>query len=208
MKKEPLRLAVLISGAGTGLQYLIDRTRDGRLQDVEIAIVISSRSEVAGVQRAERAELPCEIIRVKDYPDVERFSNQIAITLDVYDVDLVVQSGWLCYWQLPSRWLGKTINIHPALLPKFGGKGFFGRHVHDAVLAAHETESGATVHWVDNEYDHGPIILQRRCEVLPNDTAESLSARVRDLERDLLPDAIALIRDGDVKRPRLSDQRT
>lgn len=193
---SPLRIAVLISGAGTSLQNLIDRIADGRLRGVEIAIVISSRSTVEGVARAEAAGLPVEIIRAKDFPDVERFSDQISLALDIYDVNLVVQAGWLCYWRLPPRWLGKVINIHPALLPKYGGKGFFGHHVHEAVLAAGETETGATVHWVDNEYDHGQIIIQRKCPVVPGDTPDSLAARVQAMERELLPEAIGRIRDG------------
>lgn len=189
-KGQPFRIAVLISGAGTGLKNLIDRTTDGRLPGVEIAVVISSRSTVPGVELGRDAGLPVEIIRVKDFPEVDRFSDQVALTLDVYEVDLVVLAGWLCYWRLPERWLGKVINVHPALLPKYGGKGFYGRHVHEAVLAAGETETGATVHWVDNEYDHGEVMLQERCPVEPDDTPETLAARVRNLERELLPRAI------------------
>ena len=200
-KKKPksqrsLRIAVLISGAGTSLQNLIDRIADGRLPHVQIALVISSRSDTEGVQRANAAGLPVDIIRVKDSPQVERFSDQITLTLDAYAVDLVVQAGWLCYWKLPGRWLGKTINIHPALLPKFGGQGYYGLRVHQAVLEAGETESGVTTHWVDNEYDHGQIILQSRCEVRPDDPPETLAARVQSLEHELLPQTITLIREG------------
>lgn len=190
-----LRIAVMISGAGTSLQNLIDRIRDGRLPGVEICVVISSRASVEGVRRAEAAGLPVDVIRVKDLPDVDRFSDHITLTLDAYMPDLVVQAGWLCYWKLPHRWIGKVINIHPALLPKFGGKGMFGRHVHDAVLAAGETESGATVHWVDNEYDHGKVIAQRKCPVMAGDTPETLGERVMAVERELLPDVIGQIRD-------------
>lgn len=198
----PFRLAVLISGGGTGLQNLVDRIRDGRLPGVQIAVVISSRSEVPGVARAGAADLPVDVIRVKDFPDVARFSDQIALTLDVYDVDLVVQAGWLCYWRPPSRWRSRVINIHPALLPKFGGKGCYGRQVHEAVLAAKEARSGATVHWVDDQYDHGPILLQRECPVLPDDTPETLTERVQAIERDLLPEAIAAIQTGRARPPR------
>ncbi len=198
----PLRMAVLISGGGTGLQNLIDRIADGRLRGAEIAIVVSSRSNVEGVARAERADLPVDIIRVKDYPDVERFSDHLTLTLDVYDVDLVVQAGWLCHWLLPKRWLGRVINIHPSLLPKFGGKGYYGRAVHEAVLAAGEKETGCTVHWVNNDYDAGPIIAQSRCEVLLDATPESLAAQVTKLEHELLPKVIADIRDGKIKTPR------
>ena len=205
-KTSPIfRIAVLISGGGTGLQNLIDRIGDGRLPGVEIAVVISSRSAVEGVARAQRAELPVDVIRVKDAPDVEKFSDQISLTLDVYAVDLVVQSGWLCYWRLPGRWLGKVINIHPALLPKFGGKGYYGRHVHEAVLASREAESGATVHWVDNEYDHGEVIRQETCRVELDDTVEILTDRVQSLERELLPRVITLIREGKIRRPRMKN---
>lgn len=194
-KKDPLRLAVLVSGGGTGLQNLIDRIADGRLPGVDISVVISSRADAKAVERAELADLPVDIVSPREFTDVSRFSEHVALTLDVYDVDLVVQAGWLCYWQLPSRWLGKTINIHPALLPKFGGQGFYGRHVHEAVLAAGETESGATVHWVDNEYDHGAIIRQSRCPVEPGDTPESLALRVQGLEFALLSSVIGELRD-------------
>jgi phosphoribosylglycinamide formyltransferase-1 len=188
-----LRLAVLISGGGTTLQNLIDRVRDGRLPGVEIAIVIASRPGIQGIQRAHAAGLPVDVIPVKEFPDVDRFSDHLILTLDAFAVDLVVQAGWLCFWKLPGRWLGKVINIHPALLPKFGGKGYYGRHVHEAVLAAGELHSGATVHWVDNEYDHGKIIMQKECAVLPGDTPEALAERVQAIERELLPAAIQQI---------------
>ncbi len=191
---DRLRIAVLISGAGSSLQNLIERIADGRLAGVEIAVVISSRSTVAGVDRARRANLPLETIRVKDHQDVAAFSQRISSTLDAYSVDLAVQAGWLCYWRVPSEWTHRVINIHPALLPAHGGKGFFGRRVHEAVLASGDRETGATVHWVDNEYDRGEIIDQRRCQVESGDTPESLAERVQALERELLPAVIARIR--------------
>ena len=191
---RPFRVAVLISGGGTSLQNLIDRIADGRLPGVEIAVVISSRGAVAGVERARSAGLPLEIIRVKDHAGVEAFSRAVAEALDRHRADVAVQAGWLCYWRLPDRWLGRVVNLHPALLPKFGGQGFYGHHVHEAVLAAGERVSGATVHWVDNEYDHGAIIAQRSCPVQPGDTAGSLAARVQRLERELLPEVIGRLR--------------
>ncbi len=194
---QAFRIAVMISGSGTSLQNLIDRIADGRLPGVGIAQVISSRSVVAGVDVARRADLPLEIIRRKDHADIESFSRRIATALDSAGVDLVVQAGWLCLWQLPERWQSKVINIHPALLPKFGGKGYFGRHVHEAVLAAGERTSGATVHWVNNEYDSGPIIRQAACRVEPDDTPETLAARVQALERELLPQVILQLKTGD-----------
>lgn len=199
-RSGPFRIAVLISGGGTTLQNLIDRIRDGRLPGVEICVVISSRSDVAGVARAEAAGLPVDVIRVKDHSDVQRFSDHVTLTLDVYMPDLVVQAGWLCFWVVPPRWMGKVINLHPALLPKYGGKGMYGHHVHKAVLAARECETGATVHWVDNEYDHGAVIAQARCPVRAEDTPETLAERVQALERELLPRTILAIRNGEVKR--------
>jgi len=201
-KVEPLRIAVLVSGAGSSLQNLIDRVRDRRLPGVEIAVAVSSRSTVEAVERAQGAEIPVEIIRVKDFPETGAFSDQIALTLDIYAVDLVVQGGWLCYWRPPRRWFGKVINIHPALLPHYGGKGFYGRRVHEAVLDAGDAETGATVHWVDEEYDHGEVITQEQCAVGPEDTVETLADRVQALERELLPRVIAWIRDGRIKRPK------
>lgn len=195
MNRGDFRIAVLISGSGSTLQNLIDRIADQRLPGVEIAVVVSSRPDVAGVDRARRAGLPLEFVRRADFVDVETFSSRVATVLDAHRVDLAAQAGWLCYWRLPPRWLGRVINIHPSLLPHFGGKGFYGIHVHEAVLAAGHSRSGATVHWVDNEYDHGEIIAQRECPVLPDDTPQTLAARVGDVERQLLPDVIAQIRD-------------
>ena len=200
MPAADLALGVLISGGGTTLQNLIDRIADGRLAGVRIASVISSRSAVEGVSRAQRAGLALDIIRVKDFPDCSAFSDEVAATLDARGVQLAVLAGWLPFWRLPARWFGRVINIHPSLLPRFGGKGFHGLNVHRAVLAAGCSESGATVHYVDNEYDHGPIIRQVRCPVRPGDTPETLAQRVGELERELLPAVIADLRDELAKR--------
>ena len=190
-----LRIAVLISGAGSNLQNLIDRIASRRLRRIEIGVVISSRSNVRGVERAQAARLPVEIIRVKDHADAASFSCAVTDALERHHIDLAVMAGWLCHWQMPPHWLGRTINLHPSLLPDYGGKGFYGRRVHEAVLAAGETRSGATIHWVDNEYDHGEILLQGHCRVQPDDTPEALAQRVGLLEFRLLPAAIEMIRD-------------
>lgn len=190
-----LRLGVLVSGEGTTLQALIDRIADGRLRDAEIAVVISSRGEAGAIARAEREKIPVVVTRVRDYPNTAAFSAAVAAGLEQHRVDLAVQAGWLCYWRLPSRWLGRVINTHPALLPEFGGKGMYGRHVHAAVIAAGRRESGATVHWVDNEYDHGEIIVQERCAVMPGDTAATLAERVQGVERELLVRGIEAARE-------------
>ena len=166
----------------------IDR---GRL-DAEIAVVISSRSTVAGVERARELGLEPKIVRKKDFDDVESFSARLVGILSEAKVDLVCQCGWLCLWKVPASLTNRVMNIHPGLLPKFGGQGMWGHHVHQAVLDAKEARSGCTVHFVNNEYDAGPIILQRTCPVLDDDTTESLADRVFEQECLAFPEAITL----------------
>lgn len=190
-----LRLGVLISGGGSTLANLIERCADGRLRRVEIGLVVSSRATVRGVEIARKAGLPLEIIRKRDFPDLSEFSRALVAALDAARVDLVVMAGFLCLWRLPARYEGRVLNIHPALLPDFGGRGMWGHHVHRAVLDAGATESGCTVHLADNEYDHGPIIAQERVPVLPDDTPDSLAARVGVAERELYPNVIQQVAD-------------
>jgi phosphoribosylglycinamide formyltransferase-1 len=193
--RKPLRLAVLVSGSGTTLENLIARIHDGRLRGVEIRLVISSRSAVRGADIARAAGLPLAVIRKQDYPDDEAFSAVITAALDRAQVDLVALAGFLCFWRLPPHYVGRVLNIHPALLPRFGGKGFYGHRVHEAVLAAGVPESGCTVHLVDNQYDHGPIVAQSRVPVLPDDTSDTLAQRVGVAERELYPRVIQQIVD-------------
>ncbi|HOW19745.1 MAG TPA: phosphoribosylglycinamide formyltransferase [Phycisphaerae bacterium] len=207
-----LQLGVLISGSGRTLQNFIELIARGEL-DARIAVVISSLAKVKGVERARAAGLPVEIIRVKDHPDVAEFSGRIVEALERHEVELACQAGWTAYWRIPDRWLGRVMNIHPALLPKYGGKGFYGHHVHEAVLAAGEKESGCTVHFANNEYDAGPIILQRKVPVLPGDTADSLADRVFEQELLAYPEAIRLFAAGKARMPgqptkRRSDEAT
>jgi formyltetrahydrofolate-dependent phosphoribosylglycinamide formyltransferase len=185
----------MISGGGRSLQNLIDLINNGSLE-AEIAVVIASRGQVKGVDRARDAGIPVEIVRKREYPDVGSFSQRITAMLEAYRVKLAVQAGWMCYWEIPPEWTNRVMNIHPALLPKFGGQGFHGDRVHEAVLAAGETESGCTVHFANNEYDAGPIILQRTIPVLPDDTVETLATRVFEQERIAYPVAIRLFAEG------------
>jgi formyltetrahydrofolate-dependent phosphoribosylglycinamide formyltransferase len=186
------RLAVMLSGSGTTLQNLIDRIADGRLRGWQIAIVISSLSKAYGLIRAQNAAIPTRIIRKKDYPDVESFSGAIVDQLDEVAVDLVVEAGWMCYWRVSKRYAGRVMNVHPALLPSFGGKGFYGHHVYEAVLAHGCKVTGATVHFVNDEYDAGPIIVQRAVTVGEDDTPDTLAERVQAIEREIYPEAIDL----------------
>jgi formyltetrahydrofolate-dependent phosphoribosylglycinamide formyltransferase len=189
--QKHIRLGVLISGGGTTLMNILEYIRRGELNS-EVGVVISSRSTAAGVERAKNAGLNVEIIRRKDSGDIEEFSKRIEDALAGADVDLVVQGGWLCLWKIPDRYENRVMNIHPALLPSFGGQGMWGHHVHEAVLGAGCKVSGCTVHFCTNEYDKGPIIIQRCCEVKDDDTADSLSARVFEQECIAYPQAIKL----------------
>ena len=198
VQSRPMRLVVLISGAGTTLANLIDRIRDGRLVGVRIDGVISSRAAVAGVELARTAGIPVTVIRPKDYATSAQWSSAVTACLDEIAPDVVVMAGFLARWDLPGRYQRRTLNIHPALLPDFGGAGMYGRRVHEAVLRAGAPESGCTVHLVDEIYDHGPIVAQARTAVTPDDTSESLAARVQALERDLYPSVLQRIADEGV----------
>ncbi len=185
-----LRVAVLVSGGGSTLENLLQRIRDGRLRRVVIPFVVSSRSDVRGIEVAQSAEVPFQVLRRRDFADDERYGAAIAAALDAVGVDLVAMGGFLAYWALPARYEGRTINVHPALLPEFGGRGMYGRRVHEAVLASGAATSGCTVHLVDREYDHGPIVAQRSLAIEPGETPTSLDKRVRELEQALYPDVI------------------
>lgn len=198
MQQPPLLIAVLLSGGGRLLRNLIQVIEAGAL-NARIALVISSRSQVGGVRIARDAGLPVEIIRVKDHPDVESFSRAIVAALEASGARLAVQAGWTCLWQIPEQWANRVMNIHPALLPKYGGKGFYGHHVHEAVLKAGETQSGCTIHFANNQYDSGPIIFQKTVPVLPDDTPDSLAARVFEQECLAYPIAIRLFAEGRLK---------
>lgn len=182
-------IAVLISGSGRSLENLAQRARDGRLAG-DIGLVISSSARAGGISRSRRFNLPCIIVDRSDYADDAAYSKEIFDTLRRVGVDLVVMAGFLKLLVIPDDFAGRVINIHPALLPRHGGKGMYGERVHAAVLSAGDRESGCSVHVADNEYDHGEVILRRTCPVRPDDTAETLAARVFELELEALPEAI------------------
>ena len=185
----PLRLAILLSGSGRTLENLLEWITAGRL-GATVEVVIASRGDVRGVGVAQRAGLPTRVLPQGTHSTAE-WSAVIFAACRAAKADLVVMAGFLKLVEIPADFAGRVINIHPALLPAFGGKGFHGMHVHRAVLARGCTVSGCTVHLVDNEYDHGRIILQKTVPVLPDDTPESLAARVFAVECQALPEAIA-----------------
>lgn len=195
MTAKPINLAVLVSGSGTTLQNLIDLIDQHRLQ-AKITQVIGSRREIKGVDRAIEAGLPTAVVPRKDFPDTSSFSTEVFSLIDQAGVDLICCAGWLSLLDVPQRWSGKIMNIHPALLPSFGGKGMFGLHVHEAVIAYGCKVSGCTVHFLDNTYDTGPIILQRVCPVFDDDTPHTLAARVFEEEKIAYPQAITLFAQG------------
>jgi formyltetrahydrofolate-dependent phosphoribosylglycinamide formyltransferase len=186
---QPLRLAVLISGSGTTLQNLVDR-------GARVVQVVSSRADAYGLTRAAAASIPAAMVERKACASREEFSNRIFDHCRAAGADLVCMAGFLQLVRIPDDFTGRVLNIHPALIPAFCGKGFHGRHVHEAVLAAGVKVTGCTVHFADNEYDHGPIIVQRPVPVLDDDTPDSLAARVFDAECEAYPEAIALYAAG------------
>jgi len=198
MARAPINLVVLLSGGGTTLQNFIDRIADGSL-NARIQVVLSSRADAFGLQRAQNHGIPTHVISSRKYKDADAFSAKIDETLDKYPVDLVCLAGFMCYWKIPDRYLGKVMNIHPALIPAFCGKGLYGHLVHEAVLRYGAKISGCTVHFADNEYDHGPIIVQRTVPVLDDDTPDSLAARVFKEECKAYPEAIRLFAEGRLK---------
>jgi phosphoribosylglycinamide formyltransferase 1 len=198
MTPIPLRLGILVSGGGTTMQNLAE-TIARRELDAQIVCCISSNHRCFAIKRAQNLHIPLEIITPRESGTVEEFSRRLADSLRRHRVDLVLMAGFLSLWQIPDDLRGRVLNIHPALLPKFGGKGMHGHHVHEAVLAARETESGCTVHFADNAYDHGPIILQRRVPVLPTDTPDTLAQRVFQQECLAYPEAIRLVASGQVR---------
>lgn len=195
---KPLKIAVLLSGSGTTLENILARIEQGRL-NAKVEIVIASRPDAYGLVRAQNHGVDTALIPRNDFTDKESFSAAINHKLEQYKVDLVCLAGFMVYWQVPEKYIGRTMNIHPSLIPSFCGKGFYGHFVHDAVLAYGAKVSGCTVHFVDLEYDNGPIIVQKSVPVLEGDTAETLAARVFEQECEAYPEAISLFAEGRLK---------
>jgi phosphoribosylglycinamide formyltransferase-1 len=192
---ETFRISVLVSGNGSNLQCIIDAVEDGRIPNSKIVGVISSNENAYALERARQHEIPATAITKHEYADIRDRMDAILQVLEGENPDLIVLAGYLSILppKVVQKYKGQIINIHPALLPKFGGKDFYGIHVHEAVLEAGETESGATVHYVDEGVDTGKIILQEKVPVLPGDDPQTLRERVLEVEHKILPEAIAMI---------------
>ena len=195
MQPSPLKIAALVSGSGTTLQNLLDVSASGQL-DARIEVVIGSKPGLKGLERAAAAKVMNFAVERAAFEDVAVFSKAVFGLIDDAGVDLVCCAGWLCLLDIPERYRNRILNIHPALLPSFGGKGMYGRRVHQAVIDHGCKVSGCTVHFVDATYDTGPIVLQRACAVLDEDTAETLAARVFEEEKIAYPEAIRLFQQG------------
>jgi phosphoribosylglycinamide formyltransferase 1 len=191
----PLRVAVLLSGSGTSLENLCEQIDAGRVP-AQVAAVIASKSDAGGLSRARRRGIPAVAVPRKQYPDLRSFNDALHAELARFEPGLVACLGFLSLFELRGRYDARAINTHPALIPAFCGKGYYGHHVHDAVLASGVKVTGATVHFVDDQYDHGPIILQRAVPVLEGDTRDTLAARVQAAERRIVPEAIRLFAEG------------
>jgi formyltetrahydrofolate-dependent phosphoribosylglycinamide formyltransferase len=192
---QPIRLAILLSGGGTTLQNLLDRITDGRLR-AEIAVVVSSKADALGLNRAFQASVPAFVVERKTCASREEFGVRIFDHCRQADVDLVCMAGFLQLVPIPDDFRDRVLNIHPALIPAFCGKGYHGLAVHRAALEMGVKVSGCTVHFADNEYDHGPIVTQRVVPVLDDDTPESLAVRVFAAECEAYPEVIRWFAEG------------
>ena len=192
------RIGVLISGSGTNLQALMDAIDTGCIPNAKVVVVISNRRSAYGLERARAHGIPAECILKREYEDEEAFNRAILERLKYYGVDLVVLAGYLSILspEVVRSYPNRIINIHPSLIPAFCGKGFYGEKVHRAVLDYGAKITGATVHFVDEGTDTGPIILQRPIEVKEDDDVHSLAARVLEVEHQLLPEAVRLFVEG------------
>jgi phosphoribosylglycinamide formyltransferase-1 len=191
----PIRLAVLASGGGRTLQNFMDRIIDGRL-NATIVHVFGSHRNAFVLERARKAAIETSIIPATP---AEKASTEIFSLCRRDKVDLVLMAGWVHLLPIPDDFLGRVMNIHPSLIPAFCGKGWYGLKIHTAAVERGVKVSGCTVHFVDNEYDHGPIILQRAVPVLEDDWPERLAARVFDAECEAYPEAVKLFQEGTLK---------
>ena len=192
---RPIKLAVLISGGGTTLMNIVSKIREDQL-DAEIPIVVCGQDDCAGIEKARTEGLRCEVVARRQFRSVDEFSRAIFEVCRQADVDLVALAGFLSLIHIPEDFQYRVMNIHPSLIPAFCGQGFYGHKVHEAALERGVKVSGCTVHFADNEYDHGPIIVQKSVPVLEADTPDCLAQRVFSAECEAYPEAIRLFAAG------------
>ncbi len=196
-----MKIAVFVSGGGTNLQAIIDNTKDGILKDIEIVLVLSSSKDAYALERAANNGIKSVVVSKKDFDSIEAWDEAVVKAVDESGAELIVLAGYLSLMgpKVVSKYSNRIINIHPALIPSFCGAGMYGIRPHKAALAKGVKVSGATVHFVNENYDEGPILLQKAVDVLPDDTPETLQRRIMEqCEWKILPQAIRLIADGKV----------
>jgi len=199
MEECVTKIAVLVSGGGTNLQALIDAEERGELGGGKISLVIASKPEIYALERAKNHNIPSLVLARRDYETIAEYSRVLADTMEREGIDLVVLAGFLTIIdeQVYNKFPNRILNVHPALIPSFAGKGYYGLRVHEAALAAGVKVSGATVHIVTPECDAGPIVLQKAVEVLEDDTPETLQRRImEEAEWKILPLAVKLFSEG------------
>lgn len=199
MGEPDLRFGILLSGKGRGsnMQALIDATRVGRIPG-RVALVVSTSPGAPALERAAAAGVPTRLIPAQEYPDQASLDEALVRAFEEAEVELICLAGYMRLLGpvFLSRYAGRVMNVHPSLLPAFGGKGYFGRHVHEAVIETGVKFTGVTVFFVDDQYDQGPIILQRTVPVLEDDTVEAVAARVLEEEHRAYPEAVRLFAEG------------
>lgn len=196
-----MKIAVFVSGGGTNLQAIIDNTKDGILKDIEISLVLSSSKTAYALERAADNGIKSTVVSKKDFDSIESWDDAVLAAVEDSGAELIVLAGYLSLMgpKVVAKYSNRIINIHPALIPSFCGAGMYGIRPHQAALAKGVKVSGATVHFVNENYDEGPILLQKAIDVLPNDTPETLQKRImQECEWKILPEAIRLIADGRV----------
>jgi phosphoribosylglycinamide formyltransferase 1 len=200
MSGDMLNIAVLGSGRGSNFQSILAAIQQGRIPNARIAVVISNNSGAGILEIARNNSLPAVHLSHRQFPTEDEFVDALLSLLKVHGVDFIVLAGYMkrIHPRVIEAYRRRIINIHPALLPRHGGAGMYGHHVHEAVIAAGDRISGATVHFVDEEYDHGSIVLQKTVSVTREDTPETLAAKVLDIEHEIYPEAIRRLATGAV----------
>lgn len=197
---EFLNIGVFASGRGSNFRAILESIKSGKIQNAQITIIISNNSGAGALQIARENNIPALHISRMQFTSDDDYANAILDALERYNVNFIALAGYMKKIdpRIIRKYKNRILNIHPALLPKYGGDGMYGIHVHEAVIASRDPVSGATVHMVDEEYDHGSIVLQKKVFVDPADTAESLAKKVLAVEHQIYPEVIRLFAEGKV----------
>lgn len=198
---QPMRVAILASGGGTNFQALIEAYQEGLMPHVELALLVASKPSIGAIDRADANGIPHLVLNRKQFEDEEAFDNALLKHLEAASIDALVLAGYLgiLSWEVIAAFPKRILNIHPSLIPSFCGKGFYGMHVHEAVIASGVKITGATVHFVDGGIDTGAILLQDTVVVEEIDTPESIQKKVLAIEHKLLPEAVQALASNQIE---------